>query len=209
MRNLVVFLVFNFPFICHSGEYDLTFFTNMTFTLLIDQLDYLSELFKVGITDVKDIASRFAFTTTVQPSDIEIIQYKSDDIKVKSRLSDTKAVFQLDLNKKIVFITHGFLSTGKADWVKSMADEFHKIGIFNTLAINWNDTAARNYVAAAQATKQVGKLVAEWLWKDFNTTILANVHLIGHSLGAHVSGFIGKYINELSNGAKIGRITGK
>lgn len=180
----------------------------------IDQLDFLSKLLKVGINDVKDIASRFAFTTTVQPSDIEIIQYKSDDTRVESRLSDTKApaVFQLDLNKKIVFITHGFLSTGNVNWIKSMAEEYHKIGIYNTLAINWNDTAARNYVAAAQATKQVGKLVAEWLWKDLinmNTTILANVHLIGHSLGAHVSGFIGKYVNELSNGAKIGRITGK
>lgn len=180
-------------------------------TLPKNQLEFLSNLLQVDINDVKDIASRFAFSTIVQPSDIEIIQYKSDGTSVASELSNIKAsqVFELDLKKKIVFIIHGYLSTGNANWVKSMAENYHKIGISNTLAINWNDTAARNYVASAQATKQVGKLVAEWLLNNFNTTLLVNIHLIGHSLGAHVSGFIGKTVNRLGNGSKIGRITGK
>lgn len=94
-----------------------------------------------------------------------------------------------------------------------MAQEYHKVSkSINVLAVNWNDTAERNYVAAAQATKNVGELVANWILKDlieFDTSLLPNIHLVGHSLGAHVSGFIGKTINELTKGKKIGRITGK
>lgn len=102
---------------------------------------------------------------------------------------------------------------GTADWVVLMAHEYHKVNENATvLAVNWNDTAERNYFASAQATKNVGELVAHWILKDLiglNTTILPNIHLVGHSLGAHVSGFIGKTINELTKGKKIGRITGK
>lgn len=41
-----------------------------------------------------------------------------------------------------------------------------------------------------------------------NTKLLTHVHIIGHSLGAHIAGFAGKHIIELTNGTKVGRITG-
>lgn len=94
-----------------------------------------------------------------------------------------------------------------------MAQEYHKVKQnVSVLAVDWQDTADRNYFASAQATKNVGELVANWIFKDlieFDATILSNIHLVGHSLGAHVSGFIGKTINVLTKGKKIGRITGK
>jgi len=48
------------------------------------------------------------------------------------------------------------------------------------------------------------------VWKDKTLIFLGidKIHLIGHSLGAHVVGFMGKKYEELT-GEKIPRITGQ
>jgi hypothetical protein len=46
---------------------------------------------------------------------------------------------------------------------------------------------------------------------QLNLTEIKNIHVLGHSLGAHVSGGIGMYMQdqEIGLGVKIPRITGK
>jgi hypothetical protein len=66
--------------------------------------------------------------------------------------------------------------------------------------------ASPNYVAAAANTRVAGAHVAELI--DFlvrqTGANLTDFHLIGHSLGGHVSGFAGKNTKT----GKVGRITG-
>ena len=66
--------------------------------------------------------------------------------------------------------------------------------------------ASPNYVAAVQNTRRAGAHIAELI--EFlvaqGGASLADFHLIGHSLGAHVSGFAGKNIVT----GRVGRITG-
>lgn len=93
-----------------------------------------------------------------------------------------------------------------------MAHAYQKIGITNTLAVDWKILAGKGYLSAATTTRVVGEVVADWLFTEIlqnHSKSLANVHLVGHSLGAHVSGFMGKRFMNLTGDVKVGRITGR
>ncbi|KAM8961871.1 endothelial lipase [Pelodytes ibericus] len=75
----------------------------------------------------------------------------------------------------------------------------------NIIVVDWIFLAHQLYPDAVNHTKMVGKdiaLLMDWLQEKANLS-LANVHLIGYSLGAHVAGYAGNYVN-----GTIGRITG-
>jgi len=63
------------------------------------------------------------------------------------------------------------------------------------------------YPKPASLTQAVGAVVAMFLERVVNVTGInpADIHLIGHSLGAHVVGSCGSHFKL----GKIGRITGK
>ena len=68
-----------------------------------------------------------------------------------------------------------------------------------------------DYISAAKNTDRVGifigrKLVIDILINTLNQNP-KKIHAIGHSLGAHISGHIGREVQN-SNNAKIGRVTG-
>lgn len=53
---------------------------------------------------------------------------------------------------------------------------------------------------------RIGELIYT-LYANYSVS-LANVHVVGHSLGAHVAGFAGRAVQNLTGGLKIARITG-
>ena len=73
------------------------------------------------------------------------------------------------------------------------------------------------YYSAAKNTETVGKFIGQKLVADILISRLnqdpKKIHAIGHSLGAHVSGHIGRKVQNINdhhiNNAKIGRVTGK
>ena len=74
------------------------------------------------------------------------------------------------------------------------------------MCIDWSAGAADpNYVRAAVNTRLVGKQLAilvEAINRHYKTNINGKTHLIGFSLGAHVAGFAGDHLKNVS------RITG-
>ena len=83
---------------------------------------------------------------------------------------------------------------------------------FNVIGIDWYEMAqSPNYFSCAKHTETVGKFIGKKLVIDILINTLnqnpKQIHAIGHSLGAHVSGHIGREVQN-SNNAKIGRVTG-
>ena len=75
----------------------------------------------------------------------------------------------------------------------------------NVICVDWAAGAVDpNYVRAAVNTRLVGKQVSVLIntINDNIGNINNNTHLVGFSLGAHVAGFVGKEVKNLS------RITG-
>ncbi|XP_076686791.1 uncharacterized protein LOC143378740 isoform X2 [Andrena cerasifolii] len=104
-----------------------------------------------------------------------------------------------DLPTKV--IVHGFGSSCDHVWVYEMRSALMTVHECNIVCVDWGPgSAVPNYVRAAANTRLVGRQLAK-LVRSLNVP-LEKVHLIGFSLGAHVAGFAGA---ELGN---VSRITG-
>lgn len=74
------------------------------------------------------------------------------------------------------------------------------------IVVGWGILAADPYPTAANNTRRVGEYLGvflEFLCRESNLEY-KDVHMCGHSLGAHVAGFAGAFLD-----GRIGRITGE
>lgn len=106
-----------------------------------------------------------------------------------------------------VIVCHGFTSNG-FEFGEDFGDAYSQAGQFNVISIDWEELAkAPNYPQAASNTRLVGDHAAKLVHLLHQLGDISNLHLVGHSLGAHVVGFIGRNFSQ-SGGFKLPRITG-
>lgn len=75
----------------------------------------------------------------------------------------------------------------------------------NVIVLDWGEIAFNiNYVYVSSQVVTIAKAVAESLKKLVDLIDLDTLHVIGHSLGAHIAGNIGRYAN-----INLSRITGE
>lgn len=105
-----------------------------------------------------------------------------------------------DPRKPIKWITHGFhTNVDKSEW---MVDAKNKILAFedaNVILTDWRrgaSPALAFYPKAAANAHVVAKLIVKILRRFQPELDLGRVHLIGHSLGAHIMGFVGSAFTE-------------
>ncbi|CAL1543544.1 unnamed protein product [Lymnaea stagnalis] len=120
---------------------------------------------------------------------------------------DTVKNSHFDPSRHTKVIVHGFSSSfEKTPWIFRMKNKFLVKGDFNVLAVDWSKGATLpDYPQATANIRVVAtevKLVLE-IMQDQGLD-LGNVHIVGHSLGAHLSGFIGNLLGP----NVIGRISG-
>ncbi|XP_063309923.1 endothelial lipase [Pelobates fuscus] len=108
---------------------------------------------------------------------------------------------------KTFIVIHGWTMSGMFEnWLHKLVYALQeREQDANIIVVDWIFLAHQLYPDAVNNTKLVGKDIAillDWLQDKANLS-LDNVHLIGYSLGAHVAGYAGNYVN-----GTIGRITG-
>ncbi|KAG8232977.1 hypothetical protein J437_LFUL012624 [Ladona fulva] len=116
-----------------------------------------------------------------------------------------ESTFNASLPTRLV--THGYRDTVESSTVQDIKNMYLDVEDCNVVGIDWSGIADNiMYGTVKEQTKQIGPFVAKFI--DFlveeTKMNLANVHLSGHSLGAHVMGLTGKSVQT----GKVGRITG-
>ncbi|PNI81624.1 LOW QUALITY PROTEIN: PNLIPRP1 isoform 3, partial [Pan troglodytes] len=136
------------------------------------------------------IGTRFLLYTNENPNNFQILL-----------LSDPSTIeasnFQMD--RKTRFIIHGFIDKGDESWVTDMCKMF-ELEEVNCICVDWKKGSQTTYTQAANNVRVVGAQVAQML--DILLTEYSyppsKVHLIDHSLGAHVAGEAGSKTPGLS-----------
>ncbi|EAT47860.1 AAEL001096-PA [Aedes aegypti] len=119
-------------------------------------------------------------------------------------INDGNLKAKIDTSKPMVFITHGWVDNGNRVWIKELKDDYLKYFDTNVCVVDWGNLAIVGYMIAVKNTFDVGQYVAQFITYLSNQGIpLSKVTLVGHSLGAQISGHIGHNL-----GGQVGAIYG-
>ncbi|XP_046475615.1 phospholipase A1 member A-like isoform X1 [Neodiprion pinetum] len=125
--------------------------------------------------------------------------YTGEDVDTYTEVESTEALSlfdQMDVSKPTVVYTHGLYGTPSWQSTKAIIDAYLQRGEHNVLYMNWANIAVSAYVYAARSVPGVGYTLAtilnEWVAAGLNSSSL---HLVGHSMGAEISGYAGRYAN--------------
>ncbi|XP_037778198.1 uncharacterized protein LOC119574971 [Penaeus monodon] len=140
----------------------------------------------------EEINTRFLLYTRERADREKLITYQN----ISSLLDST-----FNVSRPTKMLIHGFGSSCYSVWIREMRVALLTMMDVNIICVNWQKGAeVPNYVRAASNTRLVGRQVAvliETMNAYLNTT-LDDFHLIGFSLGAHVSGHAGARLKNLS-----------
>lgn len=110
--------------------------------------------------------------------------------------------FNLDLPLKVLI--HGWQGDRNHITIEPVKNAYLTRGKCNLLIVDWSSGAGQNYKESrelvAHVAKRAAKILNQFL-ESFNIPVGA-VHILGHSLGAHIAGNVGKYFD-----GRIGRVT--
>ncbi|XP_018371256.1 PREDICTED: phospholipase A1-like [Trachymyrmex cornetzi] len=135
-----------------------------------------------------------------------------------SRVTDEKVLENklcnnIDPSQPLIFLIHGFTSYANSSTTRELAMQLKSD--YTVFALDWSQGACTDgipilkfaaYPSAVFNTREIGHRLANYtrtLIKECDVPI-EKITYIGHSLGAHVSGFAAKYMQ--SGGFKIERI---
>uniref|UniRef100_H0X5G5 Triacylglycerol lipase n=1 Tax=Otolemur garnettii TaxID=30611 RepID=H0X5G5_OTOGA len=108
-------------------------------------------------------------------------------------------------DRKTRFIIHGFIDKGEEGWLADICKKLFQVESVNCLCVDWKSGSRTGYTQASQNIRIVGAEVAyfvEVLQSSFGYSP-SDIHIIGHSLGAHAAGEAGRRLN-----GTIARISG-
>uniref|UniRef100_A0A182M2A1 Lipase domain-containing protein n=1 Tax=Anopheles culicifacies TaxID=139723 RepID=A0A182M2A1_9DIPT len=104
-------------------------------------------------------------------------------------------------------IVHGLCNCQHSDFCQSIKNALLFANDLNIISIDWSDTVGLlDYILLKLRLDQIAASLANFIDFLHNTTELdlSKVHLIGHSLGAHLAGLSGKRVTTGRVGAIVG-----
>ncbi|CAG5026866.1 unnamed protein product [Parnassius apollo] len=97
-------------------------------------------------------------------------------------------------NRPLKVIAHGWNNDGNSNVNKRITAAFLDTQDVNVIVLDWRGLASSNYITSSNGVPSVGQYLGDFLVWLLNTAggNWNNVHLVGHSLGAHVVGNAGR-----------------
>ncbi|XP_065495854.1 lipase member H isoform X2 [Caloenas nicobarica] len=136
---------------------------------------------------------------------VKLLLYTRQNPNCAEELSSTASKY-LDVRKKTTFIIHGYRLTGSPPvWIPDLVQLLLSAEDMNVILVDWNQGATTLiYSNASRNCKRVAEILKKLMDEMLVAgALLASFHMIGVSLGAHISGFVGQMF-----GGTLGRITG-
>ncbi|KAK9892115.1 hypothetical protein WA026_018318 [Henosepilachna vigintioctopunctata] len=145
------------------------------------------------------------------PVDLEQLTFHlvtAKNVGAPSKINFFKPDDVANTTGKIVFLIHGWQSSMNSSWVRDLSEILIKRHPgTHVVEVNWDGPAADNYAFSAFVTESAGDYVGiliNRLVSDYKIP-LKNILVIGHSLGAQISGWAAKKFIDIT-GKKLPRI---
>ncbi|XP_048525364.1 pancreatic lipase-related protein 2 isoform X2 [Dendroctonus ponderosae] len=121
-----------------------------------------------------------------------------DQIFVDNPSSISDSRFDPDLETKVII--HGWSHNRNVPWLVEMREAMANREQWNIIVVDWAPLSHVIYIEARVHTTVVSKQVAHMILtlKRFAGLHLADVHLIGHSMGAQISAYAGLKVHEIT-----------
>ncbi|XP_045859648.1 lipase member I [Meles meles] len=139
---------------------------------------------------------------------ISLMMYTRNTFNCAEPLFEQSNSLNINFNvsKKTVWLIHGYRPTGSTPtWLQNFLRVLLNQDDINVIVVDWNRGATTLlYNRAVRNTRKVAVSLSSYIRNllDHGAS-LHNFHFIGMSLGAHISGFVGKIFQ-----GQLGRITG-
>ncbi|EDV46470.1 vitellogenin-3 [Drosophila erecta] len=138
-------------------------------------------------------------------------QLQTACVKKNFPLTNPEAMWRsplFDAKKKVVILATGWTTTvNGSDTIDVFSKAYNCRGDVNFVAVDAARFVDTLYTWSAFNTEEIGENIALGLVKLLDLVPVENIHLIGHSLGAHIVGSAGRHLQRLTN-QTIPRITG-
>ncbi|KAF5276862.1 hypothetical protein FQA39_LY06413 [Lamprigera yunnana] len=134
--------------------------------------------------------------------------YHSGDVENPIEISSAN-VHEIKAEKKTVLVIPGWITSINASPILSLKDAYLKRYDCNVIIVDWTYYSFKRYTTAYCAVKELANILSNFLC-TLNRELeieLKDIHVLGHTLGGQMAGFLGENTNLKCN-QKIGRITG-
>uniref|UniRef100_A0A0A9XYG4 Pancreatic lipase-related protein 2 n=2 Tax=Lygus hesperus TaxID=30085 RepID=A0A0A9XYG4_LYGHE len=141
----------------------------------------------------------FCLYTRKNPRECQRLKYEKPETITGSHMVASHRTY---------IISHGFLENGYKKWIQVMTHRLLAVSDCNVIVVGWEGGSSPPYTQAVANIRLIGTMGA-FLVNALHKHLGVRtewVHAIGHSLGAHLSGYIGNVLKTRFN-LTLGRIS--
>lgn len=114
---------------------------------------------------------------------------------------------EIDISKPIKILIHGWQGNAVIKYINVIRNAYLKQYDCNVISVDYSEYAATDYVTAYTNVLPVANAVADFICNMSDTLSPEYLHIVGHSLGAHIGGVAGYQVQQKCQTTN-GRITG-
>nr|XP_022905352.1 pancreatic triacylglycerol lipase-like [Onthophagus taurus] len=142
----------------------------------------------------------------VQADDIRYFLWNRDTNQ--ERISINNYGNNIDRNAPVKILIHGWMHDINSFWYSNTRQAYVASGA-NVIAIDWSRHSQQIVAISINRLPNLGEFVAKFVLglSESQGIPMTRIHILGHSLGAHLAGFAGKSTQRMG-GRTLGRITG-